>query len=76
MEWGKGKVQKEQKVDEAQRIAEEASKPFARRADDPELDAHFKDIDRWGDPMAGLVRVFFSSYFSSSSPASLFFCLF
>lgn len=62
MEWGKGKVQKQQRVDEAQRIADEASKPFARRADDPELDAHFKDKDRWGDPMAGLVRVLLSPF--------------
>lgn len=57
MEWGKGKVQIQQKLDEAQLIAEEASKPFARYKDDEDLDAHFKDIDRWGDPMLGMVRV-------------------
>eukprot|EP00026_Physarum_polycephalum_P009215 Phypoly_transcript_09329.p1 GENE.Phypoly_transcript_09329~~Phypoly_transcript_09329.p1 ORF type:complete len:463 (+),score=92.65 Phypoly_transcript_09329:36-1391(+) len=56
MEWGKGKVQKQQKEDEQKRLEEEANKPFARTKDDPELDAHFRDIDRWGDPMLGLVR--------------------
>ena len=57
MEWGKGKVQKQQRVDEQQRLADEANKPFARTKDDPELDAHFRDQDRWGDPMARLVTV-------------------
>jgi len=56
MEWGKGKVQLQQQADEQKRLEEEAKKPFARSKDDPELDAHYRDIERWGDPMADLVR--------------------
>ena len=57
MEWGKGKVQKQEKENEQKRLEDEANKPFARTKDDPELDAHYRDRDRWGDPMAGLVTV-------------------
>ncbi len=57
MEWGKGKVQLQEKIDEQKRLEEEANKPFARSKDDPELDDHFKGIDRWRDPMLGMVKV-------------------
>ena len=34
----------------------EAGKPFARTADDPELDASLRERARFGDPMAHLAR--------------------
>jgi pre-mRNA-splicing factor CWC26 len=52
MEWGTGLVQKKQKQDSKTREEEEKFKPFARLPDDPELDAMYKEKDRWGDPMA------------------------
>lgn len=30
--------------------------PFARRADDKEMNAELKEVQRWGDPMAGKVK--------------------
>jgi len=51
MEWGKGLVQKQQKEDMKSREEEEKYKPFARSADDPELDDMYREVDRWGDPM-------------------------
>jgi len=51
MEWGKGLVQKQQKEDMKAREEEEKNKPFARSADDPELDDMYREIDRWGYPM-------------------------
>jgi pre-mRNA-splicing factor CWC26 len=56
MEWGKGKVQKQQKIDKWQAIEEEKNKPFARSINDEALNDMWKDQDRWGDPMARLVK--------------------
>eukprot|EP01027_Heterolobosea_sp_BB2_P023830 GEZU01035848.1.p1 GENE.GEZU01035848.1~~GEZU01035848.1.p1 ORF type:complete len:515 (-),score=130.80 GEZU01035848.1:36-1544(-) len=54
-EWGTGLVQKEQKEDLQKRLEEEKHKPFARYADDIDMNAELMDRDRWGDPMAGLI---------------------
>ena len=40
----------------AARMRAEAGKPFARTADDPELDASLRGRARFGDPMAHLAR--------------------
>jgi len=56
MEWGVGLVQKKQKEDSKLRELEEKNQPFARAPDDPELDRHYKAIERWGDPMAALLH--------------------
>lgn len=51
-EWGLGTVQKQQAAAARQYVEEMASAPFARTADDPELEMHKKSIIRDGDPMA------------------------
>jgi len=56
MEWGKGKVQQQQKIDKQQAIEEEKNKPFARTINDDDLNDMWKGTDRWGDPMAGHVK--------------------
>lgn len=55
-EWGAGLKQRRDAEEAAAEAAREAAKPFARYADDEELDAHYRKQDRWGDPMAGLMR--------------------
>lgn len=54
-EWGVGVAKKKQVDEVRQRLLEEKEQPFARLPDDPRLDAYYKDIERWGDPMAGLI---------------------
>jgi pre-mRNA-splicing factor CWC26 len=56
MEWGKGLVQKREKAEDAEALARAAKAPFARRADDEELDAILRSRTRWGDPMEALRR--------------------
>jgi len=56
MEWGKGKVQYQQKLDKQKEIEEEKNKPFARTRDDTDLNDMLKERDRWGDPMLGLIK--------------------
>lgn len=51
-EWGSGTVQKKQQEDKQKEIEEMADQPFARRADDPKLEAIRKQEIRDGDPMA------------------------
>lgn len=51
-EWGAGTVQKKQQEDKQREIEEMADQPFARRADDPKLEAIRKEEIRDGDPMA------------------------
>lgn len=56
LEWGGGLKQRADAQDAAVAEAAEAAKPFARTADDPELEAMRRGRTRWGDPMAGLVK--------------------
>ncbi len=56
MEWGVGRVQNRQKEEKLQKMLDEADQPFARMADDPILDSYYRQIDRWGDPMAALLQ--------------------
>ena len=53
LEWGGGLKQRVEAAERAAAMAAEASKPFARSADDPELDALHRRRSRWGDPMVG-----------------------
>ncbi|KAI9028586.1 Pre-mRNA-splicing factor of RES complex-domain-containing protein [Hyaloraphidium curvatum] len=56
MAWGKGLAQEREKEESALAYAREAAKPLARYADDREMNEDLMDRDRWGDPMAGLVK--------------------
>ena len=51
MEWGKGLVQNRNKQSDAQRLESMKDAPFARYADDKDMNDDLKTIDRWGDPM-------------------------
>jgi len=51
-EWGKGSVQKKELEETKREIAEIASEPFARTADNPRLEKMRKEAVRDGDPMA------------------------
>lgn len=51
-EWSQGLAQKRWEEEERQQMAHEASRPFARREDDPDLEAERMAKQRWGDPMA------------------------
>lgn len=55
-EWGVGAAKKKERENARQRLLEEKEQPFARLPDDPSLDAHFRDVERWGDPMAALLN--------------------
>ncbi|KAJ3366421.1 Pre-mRNA-splicing factor cwc26 [Allomyces javanicus] len=48
-EWGLGKVQRDQARERSRAAAEG---PFARTADDADLNRELRDRDRWGDPAA------------------------
>eukprot|EP00656_Telonema_subtile_P031917 TRINITY_DN3496_c0_g1_i1.p1 TRINITY_DN3496_c0_g1~~TRINITY_DN3496_c0_g1_i1.p1 ORF type:complete len:377 (-),score=54.18 TRINITY_DN3496_c0_g1_i1:22-1152(-) len=56
-QWGMGDQQKDDQQEKARRLEEEKYTAFARRADDVEMNSVMKEQDRWGDPMAGLVKV-------------------
>ena len=51
LEWGGGLRQRVDAQERAAAMAAEAAKPFARGADDAELDAMHRRRSRWGDPM-------------------------
>lgn len=51
-EWSQGLKQKREAEEAAAELRKEASKPFARHLDDPELEAERRAQVRWGDPMA------------------------
>ena len=55
MEWGKGLVQKRNQMSDAQRLESMKTAPFARYADDKEMNDEMKETERWGDPMLGMV---------------------
>lgn len=56
IEWGKGLVQKRKAESTLRELDLEREKPFARTRDDPDLEKTLKEKDRWGDPMANLVK--------------------
>ncbi len=56
LEWGGGLKQRAEAAARAAAMAAEAAKPFARSADDAELDALHRRRSRWGDPMVGAAR--------------------
>jgi len=53
-EWGTGVAQKKIKEERKAYEEQQKDKPFARLPDDADLDSMYKDILRWGDPMAHL----------------------
>jgi pre-mRNA-splicing factor CWC26 len=57
MEWGKGLVQREEQEERKRKLEETKSLPFARRADDKELNEELKAKDRWNDPAAAFLTV-------------------
>lgn len=54
--WGGGLAQRVAAEERGREMAAEAAKPFARYADDKDLDAMQRSRVRWGDPMAHLVK--------------------
>jgi len=55
MEWGKGLVQREDKEKKRQEEEEMAAKPMARYADDFDLNAEQREVERWNDPAAAFL---------------------
>eukprot|EP00301_Raphidiophrys_heterophryoidea_P025523 c8584_g1_i2.p1 GENE.c8584_g1_i2~~c8584_g1_i2.p1 ORF type:complete len:455 (-),score=107.30 c8584_g1_i2:777-2111(-) len=64
-EWGGGLVQMSEREKMKQRLEEERNMPFARYADDEELNTSQRNKDRWGDPMAEML---------TNKVCQLFFC--
>eukprot|EP00735_Rhodelphis_limneticus_P011720 TRINITY_DN4856_c0_g1::TRINITY_DN4856_c0_g1_i1::g.915::m.915 TRINITY_DN4856_c0_g1::TRINITY_DN4856_c0_g1_i1::g.915 ORF type:complete len:217 (+),score=48.17,sp/Q9BRD0/BUD13_HUMAN/42.34/1e-37,Bud13/PF09736.4/1.6e-38,DUF1168/PF06658.7/0.9 TRINITY_DN4856_c0_g1_i1:62-652(+) len=56
-EWRRGTAQKRQEEEAMQQIKKAAAQPFARTADDFELNSYQRDIIRDGDPMAHMIKV-------------------
>jgi pre-mRNA-splicing factor CWC26 len=56
MEWGKGKIDKEEKEKQEKELREAANAPYrGRTSDNQYMNSRLKQVDRWGDPMAGLI---------------------
>ncbi|KAH7915662.1 Pre-mRNA-splicing factor of RES complex-domain-containing protein [Hygrophoropsis aurantiaca] len=55
MEWGKGLVQKEEAAKLKKQLEKNKTLPFARTADDQELNEEQKAKDRWNDPAAAFL---------------------
>lgn len=55
MEWGKGLVQKQEEEARKRQLETNKSLPFARRADDKELNEELKAKERWNDPAAAFL---------------------
>ncbi|KAJ3972263.1 Pre-mRNA-splicing factor of RES complex-domain-containing protein [Lentinula raphanica] len=55
MEWGKGLVQREEKEKMKADLEKLKSRPFARGADDQELNQEQKDKELWNDPAAAFL---------------------
>ncbi|DBA86072.1 hypothetical protein WJX77_002076 [Trebouxia sp. C0004] len=53
-EWGGGMAQKREAEEKRRQMQAEAAKPFARRRED--VDEHLRHRERFGDPMAYLVK--------------------
>ncbi|XP_031356532.1 BUD13 homolog [Photinus pyralis] len=56
MRWGKGLKQVEDYESKLQDALQEMNKPFARYADDEDLERHLKEQEREGDPMLDYIR--------------------
>ncbi|TPX35278.1 hypothetical protein SmJEL517_g02237 [Synchytrium microbalum] len=56
MEWGRGLAQTREKEEESKRLEIERHAPLAVYKDDVGYNETLKQRDRWGDPMAGLVK--------------------
>jgi len=56
-QWGRGEAQKATEEEQRRRLEEEKEKPFARHADDPQMNQWMKEASRWGDPMANMASV-------------------
>eukprot|EP01134_Creolimax_fragrantissima_P001787 CFRG1787T1 len=56
LRWGKGVKQEQNEQDKREEALKEMAKPFARYADDADLEDMLKAKDRAGDPMAHLVK--------------------
>lgn len=54
-EWGGGLVQRQEEIDEAQRLLDERNRNFAIYSDDEDINNQLKEKERWGDTMAGLI---------------------
>ncbi|KAG1762714.1 Pre-mRNA-splicing factor of RES complex-domain-containing protein [Suillus occidentalis] len=55
MEWGKGLVQRQEEDARKRQLEKNKSLPFARRADDKELNEELKAKERWNDPAAAFL---------------------
>ncbi|KAG2070747.1 hypothetical protein BDR04DRAFT_1099401 [Suillus decipiens] len=55
MEWGKGLVQRQEEDARQRQLEKSRSLPFARRADDKELNEELKAKERWNDPAAAFL---------------------
>ncbi|KAK9805845.1 hypothetical protein WJX73_006982 [Symbiochloris irregularis] len=55
-EWGGGLKQMRDRAVRQEEMQREAAKPFARTKDDADLDSALRERERFGDPMAHLVR--------------------
>ncbi|EDV22405.1 uncharacterized protein TRIADDRAFT_28663 [Trichoplax adhaerens] len=56
MEWGKGMTQKKLAEEKLADAAHEINKPFARYADDADLDQQQREAERDGDPMLDYIK--------------------
>lgn len=57
MEWGKGLVQRQENDERKRQLEKNKSLPFARHADDKDLNEELKAKDRWNDPAAAFLTV-------------------
>ena len=57
MEWGKGLVQRDEAERKKRELEELKSRPFARTADDAQMNEEMKAQDRWNDPAAAFLTV-------------------
>ncbi|KAJ3338294.1 bud site selection protein [Gonapodya sp. JEL0774] len=56
MQWGRGLAQMREAENRAKQLSGGGALPMARYADDRDMNEAMKVVDRWGDPMAGMVR--------------------
>ncbi|KAK1216716.1 Pre-mRNA-splicing factor cwc26 [Marasmius sp. AFHP31] len=55
MEWGKGLVQRDDAEKRREELEKAKNQPFARRADDKEMNEELKERERWNDPAAAFL---------------------
>jgi pre-mRNA-splicing factor CWC26 len=56
MVWGKGLVQQKEREEMVRKLRQERDRSFAIYRDDKELNKEQMEKDRWGDPMAKLIK--------------------